>query len=357
MIRRTTLCTGVFVVMTLSNGVVPILPALATGPELQSAIYSAYFLGAFATVLPAGILSDRLGRVRFIRTGLLLTFISGAAILVAGDPIIIVAARVVEGIGAGLFIPAAMSWINILPDNTRMSGNFFASLNTGLLAGMVGAGWLADLTGISLAGIFTFTLAAAVPLLLSILIHEDRLEQGRYEGILRIIRNYFWIFMAAAMLIGVTGVVTTLYPELTGSDPAPLSVQIGLMNLATIFTVFIASRLDPEPVTTMVVSSVAMGVSVLLSYISAVGLIMVGAVAGFVIIAQMAYLARTGMNQGVMMGLLNTSSYGGMTLFPFIAGVVAERVSFFAAFLLFAATSAAMAVTIRRCAPPPSTSP
>ena len=47
--------------MALSNAVVPVLPDFAEGAALQGVVYSAYFLGAFLTVLPAGIASDRIG--------------------------------------------------------------------------------------------------------------------------------------------------------------------------------------------------------------------------------------------------------------------------------------------------------
>lgn len=350
MIRRATLLVGVFVVMALSNGVVPVLPALAAGPALQSAIFSGYFLGAFVTVLPAGILSDRIGKVRLIRTGLALTLATGVFILLADDPFLILGARVIEGVGAGLFVPSAMSWVNALPDHTRMSGNFFASLNVGLLAGMVGSGWLADLTGFSLAGISAFTTATLVPLLLSVFLREPGEGAQMEADFIRIVREYVWLFAATVALVGVTGVVTTLYPEFTGINPSLVSVQIGLMNLATIVSVLVASRMDLEPVATIRVAAVAMAGAVLASYVTAVGLILVGAVAGFVIISQMTFLARTGIRQGVMMGLFNTSSYGGMTVLPFLAGVVAETVSFFAAFLVFAFIAGMMALTIGRCA-------
>jgi len=350
MIRRATLLIGVFVVMALSNGVVPVLPALAVGPALQSAIFSGYFFGAFVTVLPAGILSDRIGKVRLIRTGLALTLVTGACIMVVDDPFLVVGARVIEGVGAGLFVPSAMSWINALPDHVRMSGNYFASLNVGLLGGMVGSGWLADMTGVSLAGVAAFTAATSVPLLLSVFLREPGADTQMEADFVRIVREYVWLFAATVALVGVTGVVTTLYPEFTGINPSLVSVQIGLMNLATIVTVLVASRMDLEPVPTIRVAALAMAGAVIASYFTSVGLIAVGAVAGFVIISQMTFLARTGIRQGVMMGLFNTSAYGGMTVLPFLAGVVAEKVSFLSAFLLFALVAMTMAVTIGRCA-------
>ncbi|MFA7073463.1 MAG: MFS transporter, partial [Methanoculleus sp.] len=81
MSRNLPILLGVFVVMALSNAVVPVLPAFAGGAAMQGAVYAAYFFGAFVTVLPAGMASDRIGRVPLIRAGLLLTLASGILIL------------------------------------------------------------------------------------------------------------------------------------------------------------------------------------------------------------------------------------------------------------------------------------
>ncbi|CVK33560.1 exported protein of unknown function [Methanoculleus bourgensis] len=53
MSRNLPILLGVFVVMALSNAVVPVLPAFAGGAAMQGAVYAAYFFGAFVTVLPA----------------------------------------------------------------------------------------------------------------------------------------------------------------------------------------------------------------------------------------------------------------------------------------------------------------
>lgn len=52
--RNLPVLLGIFVVMALSNAVVPVLPGFAEGAAMQGAVYAAYFLGTFITVLPAG---------------------------------------------------------------------------------------------------------------------------------------------------------------------------------------------------------------------------------------------------------------------------------------------------------------
>jgi hypothetical protein len=346
--QRLTILTGVFVVMALSNAIVPVLPALADGPAFQGALFSAYFFGAFLTVLPAGVLSDRVGRVPLIRAGLALTLGSGAAILAFPDPLVLLAARGVEGIGAGLFVPAAMSWINLRPDHEHMSGNFIAALNVGLVSGLLGAGFLSDVAG-TMGGVAVFTAAAAVPLLLSVLIVEAAAPGGRSGGLAGIGRSYFWLYISTIVLVGATGVVTAIYPDFTGETPATLSLQLGMMNVATVVASLAASRAHLAPIPTIRASAVVMAAAVALSYITPLAFVLIGGVAGVVMIAQINYLAADLARQGAVMGLFNAASYAGMTLLPFMAGVVAEINGFMMAFAVTAVLSAMMAVTIGRC--------
>ena len=58
-------------------------------------------------------------------------------------PLPVIVLRFIEGIGAGFFIAAGMSYINSRPDHTRMSGYYLAMLNLGLVIGLIASGWLA----------------------------------------------------------------------------------------------------------------------------------------------------------------------------------------------------------------------
>ncbi|QSZ66524.1 MFS transporter [Methanofollis aquaemaris] len=348
--QRLTLLLGVFAVMALSNAVVPVLPALAEGAAFQGAIFSAYFLGAFLTVFPAGLLSDRIGRVFLVRAALLLTIASGALILMVSDPLALLAARALEGIGAGLFVPAAMSWINLQSDHRKMSGNFIAALNVGLVVGLVVAGWLNGFFGSS-GGIMAFTVITLIPLLLSLMMKDVAVGPvpGGGADLLAIGRDYFWMYVATIMLIGATGAVTALYPEYTGEEAAALGVQLGAMNVATIFSSLAASRVSLKPIPTIRASAALMGAAVALLYFTPVAFVLIGALAGVVIIAQVNYLAADPTHQGAVMGLFNTATYAGMTLLPFAAGVVAEYQDFAAAFAMIAVLAVIMAATIGRC--------
>jgi MFS family permease len=68
--------------------------------------------------------------------------------------------------------------------------------------------------------------------------------------------------------------------------------------------------------------------------------------AGIVMIAQMAILAGVKEHQGVVMGLFSTTSYLGMTILPFIAGLFADITGFFWAFGITAFSAILVALTI-----------
>ena len=361
--QRLPLLAGVFAIMALSNAIVPVLPSFAEAAIwLQSAIYSAYFLGAFLTVLPAGVLADRVGNVVLIRTGLLLTVASGVAIIAYPLALPVFIARCIEGIGAGLFVSSALSWVNSQADHVRLSGYFIAALNLGLVSGLLGTGWLAGSAG-RLGGMVLFTAIAGVSLLSSAAIRKSEADVRARGDLRSILAANFWLFLSAVVLTGITGVVTALYPEYTGESAALLSIQIGTMYMATIVTSIIAPRLPLQPVPTIRLSAVAMAAGLFWCYAAPplgtaailAGFAVIGGFAGFAINAQLAYLAEAGVKQGSVMGLYNTSSYAGLTFLPFIAGILTELDlyapdRFLPAFLVMTLITASMAYFIGRCA-------
>ena len=346
--ERVPILVGVFSVMALSNAIVPVLPHFAETATLQSAIYAAYFLGAFLLVLPAGIASDRIGQTPLVRAGLLLTIISGFMMAFAPSAWIVVAARGIEGIGAGLFVASAMSFVNSRPDHARFSGYFMAALNLGLLLGLLVSGAIAHEYG-PVHGIVVFTGVTVIPFGLSTFLRAGAPPMPAPPAILAAGMRYLWLYVSSIVLIGATGVVTALYPGYSGLDPAVVGFDIAWMNLATIAAVLLASRFDLPPLPTLRASAVMMAAAVMFCSVHPAGFVAVGAVAGIVMIAQMAYLAGTQQSQGILMGLFNAASYAGMSILPFAAGVVADVAGYLSAFLSAAALAGLMALTIGRC--------
>lgn len=349
--QRLILLIAVFLVMALSNAIVPILPSFTQGIAIQGTIYAAYFFGALIMVLPTGILSDRFGRIIFMQMGLLITILSGTMIAFFTSPFLITIARFIEGIGAGLFVPAAMSWVNLQQDHKRLSGNFMASLNLGLVMGLFGTGWIIVFSGEDKGGIILFTLLSSIPFFLSVLVGEAESRPTNTVRLLRKSTRYIWLYISALILLGTTGVVSAIYPEFTRAAPSLLSFEIGLMYLATIVAVFIASHTHLHPISTLRVVSIGMAIAVLICFLSPIGFILIGGLAGIAIIAQLVFLAETGVPQGEAMGLFNISSYSGMAILPFFASLITQLTgnNFFIGFLFTSLLCLLVTFTIGRC--------
>jgi MFS family permease len=347
---------GVFSVMALSNAIVPILASFGDSTIAQGGIYAAYFLGAFLFVLPSGFLSDRIGELLLVRVGLLLTLVSGFLLLTTTDPTPLIIFRFIEGIGAGLFIPSALSILNARPDHETGSGYFMALLNVGLVAGLIGGGWLVEATGIELSGIIFFTILSLIPACLCTFLHrgitpplpeESVRETG--ERLVRVTRDYFWLWISTVILLGITGAVTVLYPEFSDLPPGILGVTIASMSLSTAVAIVIIAHAHFQPIPAIRIAALGMAGAVMLTFLSPFAFILIGALAGIVMIAQLAFLATAEVRQGLAMGLFSAASYGGMTLLPFIAGTVAEISSFFWAFLIVALSAVIVVFSIGRC--------
>jgi MFS family permease len=349
---RLTLFFGVFAAMALSNAIVPVLPSFADSSSLQGAIYSAYFLGAVFSTLPAGILSDRIGRVPLIRLGLIITVISGLLLSGITSPLLVLGIRLFEGIGAGCFIAAAMSLVNSAPGHEKMSGYFMALLNAGLVSGLVVAGWLGAYFHLPAAGIMVFSGCAIIPACAAFLLSESPQTKPNnvHSVLLPMVREYRYLWYSSIILVGITGVVISLYPKFSGVSSDIVGIWIALMSISTIIAVLIASRFSLPPVPAIRWSAVLMVFGVLIAFYSPLGFIVIGALAGVVMIAQMAFLAGIKEHQGSAMGLFSTTSYLGMAALPFIAGLFVDTFGFFVAFCATALCAVTVALTIGQCA-------
>lgn len=343
-----TLFSGIFCAMALSNAIVPVLPFYAGSSSLQGAIYAAYFLGAFLSTLPAGMLSDRVGRIPLIRSGLITTVASGLILSLQSAPYLVMGVRFVEGVGSGCFVAAAMSYVNSRKDHERMSGYFMALMNAGLVTGLVLTGWMATPSGNPVGGVLLFTGLAIVPAGLSIFLRDagHHPAPGNAAVFLSFAREYRWLWFSTVVLIGITGVVSSLYPQFSGASSENLGYWIAGMSVATIGAVLAASRASLPPIPAIRWSAVLMAAGVLFSFFSPWGFPVLGMLAGFVMIAQMAILAGVRDHQGVVMGLFSTMSYLGMTILPFIAGLLADTGGFLIAFCITSSAAILVAVTI-----------
>jgi MFS family permease len=346
---QVTLFLGIFSIMALSNAIVPVLPAFSGQSSWTGAIYSAYFLGAVISTLPSGILSDRYGRILLIQIGLLITVASGVLLSQILDPVPAVTLRLIEGIGAGLFVAPAMSCINSRELHGKLSGYFLALLNAGLVLGLVGAGLLATRLQDPKAGVILFTALSVVPAVFSLLTREPKIPSAGHDAaaLLSLMVEYRGLWYATMILIGITGVVTSLFPKFSGATADYTGLWIAGMSIATIGAVLVVSRFPFHDILAIRISAVLMAAGTLLSFFSPTGLLILGTTAGIVMIAQMDRLSHLRQHQGIAMGLFSTMSYLGMALLPFLAGLVADLSGFFVAFCVTAVSALTVLVAAR----------
>lgn len=353
MLQRLGLSLGIFLVMALSNAIVPVLPVFADGPFIQGLIFSAYFFGALLTTLPAGLMSDRFGKPLIIRIGLLVTIVTGIFLVSATSPLFLIVARLLEGLAAGLVVASGLSWVNSQDDHRQLSGYFMASLNLGLVAGLVITGWIAEFFHDAYAGIFLFTGLLIIPLVMSWTLRDTFQEEAHplrelYPAIL----HYRWLLYGTAVLIGVTGVATALYPAYSGNSPSVLGIQIAGMSVATIIAALVSSRFNLPPVTVIRIGAILMAGGILFCSITAWSFLLLGALAGVMQISLMTVLAQNRAIQGTIMGLFSAASYAGMALFPAFADLIAGGISYLAAFAVTAAFAVSVAVFVRKMPAP-----
>jgi MFS family permease len=363
-VSQLSLFFGIFSLMALSNAIIPILPGLGVALSNQSYLFSAYFFGAMVTTLPGGIISERTGYKPLILFGLILTIVSGLFLILLDQPVILFVARFLEGIGAGFFVAASLSWINQQQEQVSLSGLFMALLNLGLLSGLLLSGWIAGF-GYPRGGIILFFGMAAVSLLMagasalrrgSLFSEETGNETdippdwgNLFREVSAMGRRQAPLWFSVIILLGITGFVQAVYPELSDRSTFEVGIVLAVMNFATIIASLTATWVRVEPVLLIRSSAVIMSILVLVFLQYPVSVLLMGFVAGLVMISQMHYLAVAEKHQGIAMGLFSTSSYAGMTFLPAIGGTITAGSSIYYASGCIALLALCSAVFIGKC--------
>ncbi len=348
--------TAVFTIMGLSNAVIPILPELAArdhgsfGAFASSLLFSGYFLGALATMLPFGILSDRFGNLRFIGLGILLTAGSGLAILLFDNLWVLLFARFVEGLACGAFFPAAFSTLSEYRNPGRYMGEFTFLLNAGLASGTLFSGLLAEtyLKG----AIFIFTTAAFLLILLILPRHRelrghDRVRKkntgdrtvenptagnsladpfkraiGTLTSVLR--GRHSRILFLSILLNGGIGILIAYYPDYSADflTKAQLGSSIASLYICAMITSLLIGRFSVGEGTMIRIGIAfsALGAFLAIQY-PFPGFSCLGGGSGIAIVGFSLAFARMDIERGLAMGLFNTTIYAGLSLAPIAAGL------------------------------------
>src|SRR5215831_17780420 len=113
-------------------------------------VVTGYAIAFSGLLILGGRAADLLGRRRTFVAGLVVFSLASLAGGLAGDPVLLVAARVVQGAGAAMVAPAALSLITTSfpagPQRTRAIGLYGSIASVGFVAGQVLGGVLVEWT-------------------------------------------------------------------------------------------------------------------------------------------------------------------------------------------------------------------
>nr|WP_281258408.1 MFS transporter [Nocardioides gansuensis] len=125
---------------------------LGAGPAARAWILSSMSLGLAAALLASGVMGDILGRRRVYVAGSIAMALAAAVCAVAQEPIVFIAARVVEGVGGAAVLACGLAVLAHRyppgPERIHATSVWAASVGLGIAAGAVlapaldvGSGW------------------------------------------------------------------------------------------------------------------------------------------------------------------------------------------------------------------------
>jgi EmrB/QacA subfamily drug resistance transporter len=136
--------TGAFMALLDTTIVTVALPAIRTGlhasPATLEWVVSGYALGYGLALVPAGRAGDRFGHRPLFLIGLAIFTLASAACGLSQNQVEIVAARAIQGIGAGVFYPAIAATIQLSftgPARSKAFGALGATIGVSIALGPV----------------------------------------------------------------------------------------------------------------------------------------------------------------------------------------------------------------------------
>ncbi|MCK4459931.1 MAG: MFS transporter [Methanosarcinales archaeon] len=350
---RACLYLSVFVIMGLSDAVIPILPDLSGGDAMtQSMLFSAYFAGALVTMIPLGMLADRYGNPPFISLSIVLMLVSGVMLLYFDDPAILVAARFIEGCACSAFFPAAFSMLTRFKESKRYIGEINFLLNFGLAAGVGIAAVLMDyyLKG----GILVFCILALPALVMSLSLkeacdpktHDAALQASsqapsqtataphvRLSTVL-FDPQYMQMWIVSFVLFGGTGVLVAYFPSCTDLSPSLQGLALAGVYLGTMVTSLICGRLRITEKRMIRTGIVITSAGIVMTVFHPIGLTIMGAGSGFALVGLVTGVASLNLERGMTMGAFNTYTYAGFTVMPILAAAILGYLDYAGLFLV-----------------------
>lgn len=339
--NRFLIYSTVFLIMALSNSVIPVLPEISStgqasyGSIVATLLFSGYFIGALLTMIPFGLMVDIYDNIKLIVLAIALTFFAGLVLTFTENIYLLIAGRLMEGIACGAFFPAAYSILSGFQEKNRYIGEFNFLLNAGLAVGVLSSGFLAKW---SIKGaIILFTIMAVLILSIGLPALFTKNEPKKTiprktkpaSNAKRIIKKTFDMqflrtWATAFLLFGITGVMLAFYPEYskdTLSKPE-LGVAIAILYASSMATNIIVGRMDLK-YKKMVFTGVLLAASgmMIATKFPFLGFAILGIGSGTGMIGLPIAVSHMPFDKGLAMGIFNTYTYAGLAFMPIIAGL------------------------------------
>ena len=157
---------------------------LGAGEGAIEWIVAGYAISTAVLLVTGGRLGDQFGRRRIFATGMTVFVLTSAACALAPDPAVLVAARILQGVGAALMAPNILSILGVVysgPARVRAISVYGMVMGLAAVSGQLIGGVLirADLAGLGWRAIFWINVPLGVAALLASprLVPESRASQ------------------------------------------------------------------------------------------------------------------------------------------------------------------------------------
>lgn len=222
-----------FVDMTVVPVAVPAVGAeFRMGSVGLTWVVNAYTLSLAAFVLLGGSLGDRYGRRRIFLTGVVCFTVCSAGCALASGPALLIALRVVQGIGAALLAPSAIAILeaSFAPrDRARAIGAWTGLTAVATATGPFVGGWLVQTAGWRWVFLVNLPIGAAV-----VLIAGRHVPESRNPAACRRLDLFGAVLLVAAL--GALAYGLTAWAQSRPADPA---VSVPLVAGAVLLALFL----------------------------------------------------------------------------------------------------------------------
>lgn len=244
--QRQILITVLFTVFTAMLGIgiiIPVMPVFAT--TLGATGFALGFIVAVFSITRGllqplvGNWSDKLGRKRFLMTGLFIFAVVGLLIPMAGSVLHLVLIRALQGVGSAMIVPIGMAYVSNLAPNGH-EGRYMSYLNIAIFCGIgcgpIIGGVVSDMLGMAAV----FYIMAALSFIAFLLVvfymptgieHSPQETTGVFQNFGKMMRRRRTVGLLVARYSTMIMMVPTMafLPLLVSRDHNASGAEIGLI--------------------------------------------------------------------------------------------------------------------------------